>query len=365
MVRAMVANNRMTIGRAAHWRVGVRWLAVAALLLTWLAACGPADPTPTIVPSPEAEVPDAPTVAPPARVPGQAAGRILFVRGGNLWVWQNNQERQLTEACGCKQPRWSPTGDALLYIKVGDSYSELFWADANGQNARQLTSNRALNLQPETKEYIAASLMISGLSWARTANNTNRIAYSTDRDGGFGLSVATGVDGKPVAVNGTAALGGGSEGAALSPDGNTLAFVHELTDERTGNRATQVFLVNIGSGAYRALTSEANGAYDPAWSPDGQWLTYAARQAKGTETNLYLIRPDGTGKQRLTEGGRDRGAGWSRDGDQIAFARQFDNGFALFMIELSAQGGTISAGKPIRLGNFNDVDPASGVSWAR
>lgn len=364
MVRMRVAHREMVGGHRARWGVGARSFAAVALLLAWLAACGPAAPTPPVAPSPEEE-PNAPVVAPPVRVPGQTAGRLLFIRGGNLWVWQNNAERQLTETCGCKQPRWSPAGDALLYIKVGDSFGELFWADANGQNARQLSNNRALNIQPETKEYIASSLMLSGLSWARTPNGTDRIVYSTDRNGGFTLFMASGVNGKPVAVNGASALGPGSEGAALSPDGNTIAFVHELTDAQVGSRATQIFLVDLVTGNYRAITSEANGAYDPAWSPDGQWLTYAARQARGPETNLYLIRPDGTGRQRLTEGGRDRGPSWSPDGDQLAFSRQIDNGFALFFVELSAQGGTISAGKPIRLGSFNDVDPASGTSWVR
>lgn len=354
-------------GRASltsrEW-TGPRRLILLGLFATLLAACGPGAPTPTVAP-PDDDTPEVAATPPPVRVPGQAAGRLLFVRGGNLWLWQNGQATQFTEGCGCKQPRWSPAGDALLYIKVGESYDELFWADRDGRNGRQLTTNRAQGLQPETKEYIANSLMLSGLTWARTANNTDRIVYSNDREGGFNLYVTNGLASKPVAVKGTNALGGGIEGAALSPDGNTVAFVHELTDEKTGGRATQIFLADLNTGSYRAVTGEAGGAYDPAWSPDGQWLTYAARQARGTETNLWLIRPDGTGRQRLTEGGKDRGASWSPDGDQLAFIRQFDNGFALYFVELNAVNGGISAGKPLRLGDFNDVDPASGVSWAR
>lgn len=342
-----------------------QWLILAVFLASALAACGPVSPSPTVAPVIE-ETPEIPTTPAPVKVPGQAAGRLLFIRGGNLWLWQGGQATQLTEDCGCKQPRWSPAGDALLYIKVGDSYGDLVWADGNGQNARPLTANRAVNLQPETKEYIANSFLLSGLSWARTANNIDRIIYSSDRGGsGFELFVTNGLGGVPVAIAGTKDLGGGIEGAALSPDGNTVAFVHDLTDEKTGRRATQIFLLALATGKYRVLTSEANGAYDPNWSPDGQWLTYAARQTTGKETNLWLIRPDGTGRQRLTEGGKDRGAAWSPNGDQIAFVRQLDNGFALYFVDISVVNKIPTAGKLVRLGDFSDVDPTSGVSWAR
>jgi TolB protein len=338
---------------------------IATAFLVLLAACGPASPTPTVAPVVE-ETTEVPTTPAPVKIPGQVAGRLLFIRGGNLWLWQGGQATRLTDACGCKQPRWSPTGDALLYIKMGDSYGDLIWADGAGQNARPLTANRAVNLQPETKEYIANSFLLSGLSWARTANNTDRIVYSSDRGGsGLNLFVTNGLSSKPVAIAGTKDLGGGVEGAALSPDGNTVAFVHDLTDEKTGRRATQVFLLDLATGKYRVLTSEANGAYDPAWSPDGQWLTYAARQATGKETNLWLIRPDGTGRQRLTEGGKDRGVAWSPDGDQLAFVRQLDNGFALYFADISVVNGVPTTGKPIRVGDFSDVEPSSGVSWAR
>jgi len=342
-----------------------RWLILAVLLASLLAACSPASPTPIAAPVVE-EATQVPMTPAPVKLPGQASGRLLFVRGGNLWVWRGGQATQLTETCGCKQPRWSPAGDALIYIKVGDSYGDLIWADGNGQNARPLTANRAGNLQPETKEYIANSYLLSGLSWARTANNTDRIIYSSDRGGSaLDLFVTNGLSSKPVAIAGTKDLGGGIEGAALSPDGNTVAFVHDLTDEKTGRRATQIFLLDLASGKYRVLTSEANGAYDPTWSPDGRWLTYATRQTTGKETNLWLLRPDGTGRQRLTEGGKDRGATWSPDGDQIAFVRQLDNGFALYFADVSVVNGVPTAGRPVRLGDFSDVDPASGVSWAR
>jgi TolB protein len=288
---------------------------------------------------------------------------LLFVRGGNLWQWANGQEAQLTTTCGCWEPRWSPAGDAILYIKRGESFADLYLADSGGQNARALTNNQSKSYQPETKEYINASLMLTGLSWVRPADGIDRIIYSNDQNEGFQLYMTTGLSGKPVLVNGLKPLGPGSEGAAISPDGITIAF--DLLNEKTGTKATQIFLVNLNTGSYRAVTSEPGGAYDPAWSPDGQWLSYAVRQTAKPETNLWVMHPDGSGKQRLTEGGRDRGGVWSPDGDQFAFVRLVDNGFGLFVMDLRLNDGAFTAGKANRLGAFTDIDPASGISWAR
>jgi Tol biopolymer transport system component len=345
-------------------------LLVALLGLLVLAACNESPASPTVQPTAEEAVSPTDPVVPPlaarTSVPGQAGGRLLFVRGGNIWVWADGQATQLTTDGGYRQPRWSPSGDGMLYIRLGASYADLWQADSAGQNARQLTANKAQGAVPESLEYVQNSFLVSGPSWARTANGGDLMVYSSDKDGGtFHLYLRRVQAGKVTTepVYGAQNLTGHIDGAAISPSGGAVAFTDELTDPKTGTHTTQIFIVDTGTGTYRALTSEANGAYDPAWSPDGNWLVYSARQDKG-DTNLIAIRADGTGRQRLTDSGKDRGATWSPDGAQIAFVRQQGNGFGLFFIDLDTSSGTINPSKPQRLGDFADVDPASGVSWA-
>jgi TolB protein len=350
---------------------GERALLLAPLLgLLLLAACAETPVTPTAPPVQEEAVsPTDPVVTPlaaRASVPGQVGGRLLFIRGGNIWVWADGQGTQLTTDGGYRQPRWSPTGDGMLYVRLGESYADLWQADSAAQNGRQLTTNKAKGAVPESLEYVQNSFLVSGPTWARTANGTDLIVYSTDKDGGtFHLYLRRVQAGKvtPEPVYGAQSLTGHIDGAALSPGGGAVAFTDEVTDPKTGTHATQIFIVDMNTGTYRALTSEVNGAYDPAWSPDGNWLVYAARQDKDN-TSLMAIRADGTGRQRLTDSGKDRGATWSPDGTQIAFTRQQGNGFALYFIDLDTSGGTINPSKPQRIGDFADVDPSSGVSWA-
>ncbi len=328
-------------------RVGLLLL----LGLTVLAGCGQ--------PLPQTEE----ALPVPAAAPGRAEGRLLYVRGGNIWAWSSGQELQLTQEGNYSQPRWSPSGNNMLYVRRGDSFADLYVADSAGKTARALTANQSKAYPPETEAYVDNSFQLAGPSWSRSPEGGDRIVYSTDRESALlGLWVLNGLTGKPQPVFGAQALGVAIEGAALSPDGVRVAFTCDMTDANDV-RSTQIYLIDLNTGLYRPLGQQLTGVYDPAWSPDGQWLAYATRQ--GEETQLWVIRADGTGRQRIVGDGRNRGATWSPDGTQIAFVRQQGAGFGLFFVDLEATPTGFNASKPQRIGEFSDVDPISGTSWAR
>ena len=116
----------------------------AALLLllglTVLAGCGQP------IPPPDEAVQAAPLAV--AAAPGRPEGRMLYVRGGNVWAWSNGQEFQLTKEGVFSQPRWSPSGNNMLYVRRGDSYADLYVADSAGLNPRALTANQAGKPEP-------------------------------------------------------------------------------------------------------------------------------------------------------------------------------------------------------------------------
>jgi dipeptidyl aminopeptidase/acylaminoacyl peptidase len=64
---------------------------------------------------------------------------------------------------------------------------------------------------------------------------------------------------------------------------------------------------------------------DPQISPDGTRVAFEARRMNGPkdryDSDLYLVRTDGSGLTRITHTGHDRGPVWSPDSRTIAFVR--------------------------------------------
>jgi TolB protein len=107
-----------------------------------------------------------------------------------------------------------------------------------------------------------------------------------------------------------------------SPDGARIAFVSSdgvhagiRVMERDGRILTQV----TADRSWNLFTE-----FDP-WSPDGEKLLFLSDDGGGLD--LWTMNPDGTGKVRLTEGGRitpspglsGYGADWSADGKRIVY----------------------------------------------
>ena len=92
-----------------------------------------------------------------------------------------------------------------------------------------------------------------------------------------------------------------------SPDGSELAYVQ-------GQNEIWIADAN-GSNAHRVTTG-----LDPSWSPDGGRLVFA--RGSGNNTDLYVIRLDGSGLRRITTGvPRDDTPHWSPGGKLIVFGR--------------------------------------------
>jgi len=96
-------------------------------------------------------------------------------------------------------------------------------------------------------------------------------------------------------------------GAALSPDGRSLAFV---TNQRDG--ASQMWIRDLSSMEARPIP-ETRGASYPFWSPDGMHLGFFA------SGKLKRVDLRGGSPQSLADAPSGRGASWGRS-DVILFA---------------------------------------------
>ena len=75
---------------------------------------------------------------------------------------------------------------------------------------------------------------------------------------------------------------------------------------------------------------------DVIWSPDGELIAFTGREDEGLRNELYVIRPDGGGLQRITNDESIKySPSWSPDGGTIAFSREvIGEGLELYLLEL-------------------------------
>ena len=56
---------------------------------------------------------------------GQIPGKIAFTRDANIWVWEGGSAREVVSGGNISDPRWSPDGKRMLYVRMQNSYSDI------------------------------------------------------------------------------------------------------------------------------------------------------------------------------------------------------------------------------------------------
>ncbi len=126
----------------------------------------------------------------------------------------------------------------------------------------------------------------------------------------------------------------GAGSAALSPNGETVAFIFSATGER------QLWTVPATGGQPRQITF-GNGVTFFRWAPDGESLLYGADNNGDEQEAYYRIAADG-GTETLVlpavEGGFRRFGAFSAEGETIAYASTERNGldFDIYTADLES-----------------------------
>jgi dipeptidyl aminopeptidase/acylaminoacyl peptidase len=108
---------------------------------------------------------------------------------------------------------------------------------------------------------------------------------------------------------------GSVSAASFSPDGRSLSVIANVSG------LPQVYAVPAEGGWPRMITDSPDPIVNAAWSPapGSNWLAITIAPGGGLNTQVYVVRSDGTGLRRLTDGGQDNNAfnAWSHDGTKI------------------------------------------------
>jgi eukaryotic-like serine/threonine-protein kinase len=119
-----------------------------------------------------------------------------------------------------------------------------------------------------------------------------------------------------------------AEGAcqpAWSPDGDRLAFISpcltksELTGKPEPYSGSGLFLLAINDGQVIPIPSQPGGDFEPAWSPDGSMIAYTSIRSNFPQIFVFDIATEKTTQLTNTTGG-NRQPAWSPDGKKLAFS---------------------------------------------
>ena len=109
----------------------------------------------------------------------------------------------------------------------------------------------------------------------------------------------------------------------FSPDGKSVAVVMRTPVWKTDKYDTELDVVDVASGARRALTHGREGVSSPRWSPDDTRLAFLAKDSKTKKSQIYVMPLAGGDAQRITDAkqGIDEFT-WSPDSSQVAYITQ-------------------------------------------
>ncbi len=134
----------------------------------------------------------------------------------------------------------------------------------------------------------------------------------------------------------------------ISPDGRRLAF----------SSLTRLYVMELPSGTPASLLPEGTRAFQPAWSPDGNWLAYATWA--GGAGHIEKVRASGGAPERLTRvAAFYSDPAWSLDGARVValrasaydrFSKPVDFGAApgMDLVSIPSGGGDASLILPAR-----------------
>jgi dipeptidyl aminopeptidase/acylaminoacyl peptidase len=137
---------------------------------------------------------------------------------------------------------------------------------------------------------------------------------------------------------------GNAGSPSFSPDGKWVSFISNMSG------SPQVWIVPAEGGFPRMVTNGDDPVTQAEWSPAGDWIAVTIAPGGGLNTQIYVVKPDGTGMKLLTQGGQDNNSfnAWTEDGKRIAIDSNRNNPASRdnFIIDVASGETKLAAKNP-------------------
>lgn len=292
----------------------------------------------------------------------------------SIWLIDTRSGEQAPLAAGPgshSQPLWSPDGKRLAYVSTAEGgAAQLFvrWL-ASGESVRITglpDSPSSLAWSPDGRQ-IAYTMFVpgeglrlgslparpEGATWAPPLEIHSQIQYRTDEEGylkpGFSHVFLVSADGgAPRQLS----FGSVHDNGPLSwgRDGRSIVFSSNRSPEWASEPLdSEIYSLDVATGAIRALTDRRGPDIEPTVSPDGRLIAYTGFDDRrlGYQNNaLYVMDRDG-GDPRLLTGSLDRTVEspvWAADGRSIYVAYDDRGGRKVARVGLDGSVRTVAEG---------------------
>ncbi len=226
-------------------------------------------------------------------------------------------------------PRFSPTGDRILYTSYQTGFPAIMLMDVGS------LQTRTLGEQPGTMTFAP-----------RFAPDGETVVFSLEQGGNTDIyTVGTGSGNLSQLTNAPTI----ETAPSYSPDGSQIVF----ESDRSGT--PQLYIMSAGGGEARRISGGEGRYGTPVWSPRGDLIAFTKQNAG--RFHIGVMRTDGSEERLLTASFLDEGPTWSPNGRVIMFMRETagEGGqSALYSVDISGRN----------LRQIPTDGPASDPAWS-
>lgn len=281
-------------------------------------------------------------------------GQILFVRDGNIWRWRGGNAREFISGGNLTSPRWSPGAGQILFVRVGESFSDLYVMTLFDRSEARLTFNEPVGYQIGSPDYVKNSVWVVDPSWSAAGP----IAYASDYFTPYGvlsLWVMPYAGAAPsLYLNDPATES--IDGISISSGGGLVAYTSR-DDGLDDGYVSYVATRDLSTWATSVLVQEPEGAYDPAIEPGGTRVAVVIR--RGGVSDVWLVDRLGGEPLQVTTGANAARPCWLSDGTWLAWLQLDGFDFEVRAARISGR----NIGPVQRIFGYGDIDSTAGLSW--